>query len=108
MTEVPGTAGPKGWEDFGEGYMAGSGGVPSGHAVAVEVPVVLLQLLQAVKPHKAVLALFFHAQKVLAPACTTHKRLAGSSSRATSLYTMEIIVICVNSNFKFHGSNERR
>lgn len=50
--------------------MAGAGGVPAGHAVAVEVPVVLLQLLKAVKGHKAVLALVFHAQKVLPPATT--------------------------------------
>lgn len=66
---LPGTAGPQGGEDFREGYMAGPGGVPAGHAVAVEVAVVLLQLLQAVKPHKAVQALFLHAQKVLTPAC---------------------------------------
>lgn len=49
--------------------MTGPGGVPAGHAVAVEVAVVVLQLLQAVKPHKAVLALFLHAQEVLPPAC---------------------------------------
>ena len=52
--------------------MAGPGGVPSGHAVAVEVAVVFLQLLQAVKPHKAVLAQFFLAQEVLAP--TLHSK----------------------------------
>lgn len=68
---LPGATGPKGWEDFREGYMAGSGGVPAGHAVAVSLPVVVLQLLQAVKAHKAVLALLFHAQEVLLPACKT-------------------------------------
>lgn len=48
--------------------MAGPGGVPSGHPVAVEVPVVVLQLLQAVKGHKAVLALLLNAQEVVTPA----------------------------------------
>lgn len=67
LTELPVSAGRQSRKDFREGYMAGPGGVPPGHAVAVEVVVVLLQLLQAVKPHKAVLAVFFHAQKVLAP-----------------------------------------
>ena len=57
-------------EDFREGYMAGAGGVPSGHAVAVEAPVVLLQLLKAVKRHKAVLTFLFHAQEMLTPAAT--------------------------------------
>lgn len=47
--------------------MAGSGGVPTRHAVAVGLSVVILQLLQAVKPHKAVLALLLHAQEVLPP-----------------------------------------
>lgn len=47
--------------------MAGPGGVPSGHPVAVEVPVVLLQLLEAVKGHKAVLALLLNAQEVIPP-----------------------------------------
>lgn len=54
--------------------MAGPGGVPSGHPVAVEVPVVVLQLLQAVKGHKAVLALLLNAQEVVTPA------MHGSSS----------------------------
>ena len=68
MTKLPGAAGRKGRENLREGNMTGPGGVPSGHAVAVKMAVVFLQLLQAVKPHKAVLALFFHAQEVLAPA----------------------------------------
>lgn len=75
--------GPKSWKDVGEGYMAGSGGVPSGHAVAVGLPVVVLQLLQAVKPHKAVLTLLFRAQEVLPPAYTTHTHASvGVSSSA--------------------------
>ena len=60
--------GGKGWKDLREGYMAGPGGVPSGHPVAVEVPVVVLQLLEAVKGHKAVLALLLNAQEVIPPA----------------------------------------
>lgn len=74
LVVLPGMTGPKSWKDFGEGYMAGSGGVPTRHAVAVGLSVVILQLLQAVKPHKAVLALLLHAQEVLPPACTTHTR----------------------------------
>ncbi len=57
--------GAKSWEYLREGYMAGPRGVPPGHPVAVEVPVVLLQLLEAVKGHKAVLALLLNAQEVL-------------------------------------------
>lgn len=60
--------GAKSWEDLREGYMAGPRGVPSGHPVAVEVPVVLLQLVEAVKGHKAVLALLLNAQEVIPPA----------------------------------------
>ena len=56
--------------------MTGPGGVPSGHAVTVEMPVVVLQLLEAVKAHKAVLTLFFHAQKVLAPTGATQAQVA--------------------------------
>ncbi len=48
--------------------MAGPRGVPSGHPVAMEVPVVLLQLLEAVKGHKTVLALLLNAQEVIPPA----------------------------------------
>lgn len=51
--------------------MAGPGGVPPGHAVAVEVPVVVLQLLQGVKGHKAVLALLLNAQEMVLPAAKT-------------------------------------
>lgn len=47
--------------------MAGPRGVPPGHPVAVEVPVVLLQLLEAVKGRKAVLALLLNAQEVIPP-----------------------------------------
>lgn len=60
--------GAKSWEDLREGYMAGPRGVPSGHPVAVEVPVVLLQLVEVVKGHKAVLALLLNAQEVIPPA----------------------------------------
>lgn len=60
--------GAKSWEDLREGYVAGPRGVPPGHPVAVKIPVVLLQLLEAVKGHKAVLALLLNAQEVILPA----------------------------------------
>ena len=69
---LPAMTRAQGREDLRQGYMAGSQGVPSRHSVAVEVPVVILQLLQAVKSHKAVLAVLLNAQEVVPPAhgCT--------------------------------------
>lgn len=65
--------GAEGWEDLRQGHMAGPGGVPAGHPVAVKVPVVLLQLLKAVKGHKAVLALLLNAQEVVLPIHRVHR-----------------------------------
>ena len=48
--------------------MAGPGGVPPRHAVAVEMAVVLLQLLQGVKGHKAIVTFLLNTQKVVLPA----------------------------------------
>ena len=60
--------------------MAGSGGVPSRHAVAVKVAVVLLQLLQGIKCHKAVMAFLLNAQEVVLPASMLQGQLCMAGS----------------------------
>ena len=79
--------------------MASPGGVPSGHPVAVKIPVVVLQLLQAVKGHKAVLALLLNAQEVVTPAMhgsNSHLVFCVSGMQAVGCLRPDLKMWCID------------
>ena len=57
--------------------MSGPGGVPARHPVAVNLPVVVLQLMQTAEGNEAILAGLFCAQKVILPAAQDRAGQAG-------------------------------
>ena len=59
--------------------MTGPGGVPARHPVAVNFPVVVLQLMQTAEGNEAILAGLFCAQKVILPAAPDRTGHVGSS-----------------------------